>query len=121
MLNEYDILKNCKYESSLYALDLVSSFNVRFSLQCFTVKCYFLIFLCVMVLFISGPSRKVRMQKKTVYQTCQHSLMSLHCHGHWVQLSINKSVRSLFSCLQFTGLSASLLLTKHSDLIATGN
>lgn len=35
-----------------------------------------------------------------VYQTCQHSLLPHHCHEHWLRLSINNSVRSLFSCLQ---------------------
>lgn len=27
-------------------------------------------------------------------------LLNHHCHGHWLQLSLNNSLRSLFSCLQ---------------------
>lgn len=33
-----------------------------------------------------------REPKKTVCQTDQASLLPHHCHGHWLQLSINNSV-----------------------------
>lgn len=51
--------------------------------------------------YFSGPfSQWTLKESENVYQTRQCSLLPHCCHGHWLQLSINNSFRSLFSCLQ---------------------
>lgn len=51
--------------------------------------------------YFNGPLHQWNFKEsECLYQPCQHSLFSHHCHGHWLQLSVNNSVRDLFSCLQ---------------------
>ena len=64
-----------------------------FFLQSITAKSYF-----------NGPLNQWTLKEsESVYETCQHSSLPHHCRGHWFQLSINNSGRSLFSCLQLQG------------------